>query len=100
MVLCFLALPFDKNWIPVQPQLTPFLIFKNLIVGLLLGVGFLLLCFDYLDVHFMQSRNPMTLPMKIAFRLHFAAMAAQFVLFWLHWRKKSNLPSPKCEMRW
>ena len=40
------------------------------------------------------------LAMKLAFRLHFLAMLASLLMFWLHWRKLSNAPPPKCELRW
>ena len=98
--LVFVALIFDQGWIVASPQLAPILTFKNLIIGLLLSIAFLLLCYDYADGNFIQKSNPIAVPMKIAIRLHFVALLASFLMFWLHWRKKSNLPLPKCEVRW
>ena len=72
----------------------------DLAAGLLLGLTFIMLCIDYADVHFLQRANPITLPLKIAIRLQFVAMIASFALFWLNWRKRSNLPLPKVELRW
>ena len=98
--LTLLSLPIDKGWVAVPPNLTPFVAIKSLIVGLLLGLTFLLLCIDYLSAHVGAGANPIALPLKLAFRLHFIAVLATFLLFWLHWRKKSNLPLPKVEARW
>lgn len=104
MVFCFplvvVALVFDQGWVLAPPQLAPLLTFKYLIIGLLLGIALLLLCYDYVDGNFLQKGNPIAVPMKIAIRLHFVAVLASFLMFWLHWRKKSNLPLPKCEVRW
>jgi hypothetical protein len=100
LLLGVACVPFDKGWIAPPPPLAPLMMFANLLLGLLLGLTFLLLCFDFIDGNILQRSNPITLPLKIAFRLHLAAMLASFGMFWLHWRKKSNLPSPKCEVRW
>jgi hypothetical protein len=91
---------FDKGLIPAPPQLAPFLTYKNLFLGLLLGLAFLLLCIDYIHAHTTADLNPIALAMKLAFRLHFVALLASFVLFWLSWRKRFNLPPPKCDARW
>ena len=104
MVFCFplvvVAVVVDQGWVLAPPQLAPLLTFKYLIIGLLLSIAFLLLCYDYMDGNFLQKGNPIAVPMKIAIRLHFLAVLASFLMFWLHWRKKSNLPLPKCEVRW
>jgi hypothetical protein len=96
--LVFVALLFAK--IPLPPQLAPVLPWKNLPVALLLLLTFLLLCLDFADAHFSQRINPIAIPLELAIRLHFLAMMASFVMFWLDWRKKYNLPPPKCETRW
>jgi hypothetical protein len=96
----FAALVFDKGWVVAPPPLVLLMTFKNLIVGALLSIAFLLVCFDYLDGNLLEKSNPIAWPMKVAFRLHFVAILASFLMFWLHWRKKSNLPLPKCEVRW
>jgi hypothetical protein len=98
--LVFAALIFDKNWVPTPPQIAPVLTFKNLLVGLLLTSAFLLLCYDYLNGNLLEKSNPIAWPMKLAIRLHFLAVVASFAMFWLHWRKRSNLPTPKCEVHW
>ena len=95
--LTIVALLFDKGFAP--PPVLPLMPWKSLLVGLLLGLTFLLLVFDYLDAHLLQRMNPIALPEKFAIRLHFIAMLASFAMFWLHWRKKSNLPPPKCDLR-
>ncbi len=98
-LLTYAALPFDKGWIPAPPPIAPFMPFKNVLVGLLLGLAFLMLCIDYLTAHF-GSSNPIALAFKLAFRLHFFAMLASFGMFWLNWRKKNNLPLPRVDARW
>ena len=98
--LSVVALLFDKGLIPAPPPLAPLLMFKNLLIGLLLGLAFLLLCFDYIRSHTGAEINPIALAMKLAFQLHFVALLASFLLFWLSWRKKFNLPPPKCDVRW
>jgi len=95
--LTIVALVFDLGFAP--PPVTPLLPWKSLLVGLLLGLTFLLLMFDYVDAHLFQRINPIALPEKIAIRLHFLAMLASFGMFWLHWRKRRNLPPPKVEIR-
>ncbi|MSQ95311.1 MAG: hypothetical protein EXR98_12240 [Gemmataceae bacterium] len=99
-VLCIAAAVLEKNLFPIPPQLTPFLTFKDLAAGLTLGVAFLMLCFDYLDGNLGSKGNPIAIPEKLAFRLHLVAVLASFAMFWLAWRKKSNLPPPKCDVRW
>lgn len=98
-LLTFASLPFDKGWIPAPPPIAPFMPFKNVLVGLLLGLAFLMLCIDYLTAH-LGSYNPIALAFKLAFRLHFFAVLASFGMFWLNWRKKNNLPPPRLDARW
>lgn len=97
LLLTIVALVFDKGFAP--PPLLPLMPWKSLLVGLLLGFTFLLLVFDYAQAHLSQGPNPIALPEKLAIRLHFIAMLASFGMFWLHWRKRRNLPPPKCEVR-
>ena len=95
------ALIFDKKWAPAPPGLGAFLLFKNLIVGLLLALAFLFVLYDYAEAHLIQTTgNPLAVAMKIAVRLHLVAILACFGMFWLHWRTQKNLPLPKCEIRW
>ncbi|MBI2808867.1 MAG: hypothetical protein HYX68_28120 [Planctomycetes bacterium] len=100
LLLATAAMLFDKGWIQAPPQLALAITFKNLIVGLLLGLTFLMLCFDYLDGNLNARGNPIAVPLKFAIRLHFLALVASFGLFWLQWRKRGNLPPPRCEIRW
>lgn len=104
MFLCmFVAVPvllMDLNLIPLPPNVAGLSALKNVALGLLLGLTFLMLCYDYLDTNLLQRSNPMTVPMKLAFRFHLLAVLACFVMAWLHWRKRYNLPAPKCEVRW
>ena len=81
------------------PPVVPFLHWKSLATGLLLGLTFLLLLYDYVYAQF-TVLNPIGLAFAIAIRLHCLAMLASFGMFWLHWRKRSNLPPPKMEVRW
>jgi drug/metabolite transporter (DMT)-like permease len=92
------ALVLDLGFAP--PPLVPLLPWKSLAVGLALGLTFLLLVFDYADAHLFQRYNPITIPEKLAIRLHFVAMLASFGMFWLHWRKRRNLPPPRLEAHW
>lgn len=98
--LCVAAMLFEKNIFYTPPQLAPFVTFKDLAAGLVLVLAFLMLCFDYLDGNLGSKGNPIAVPEKIAFRLHLLAVLASFALFWLQWRKKRNLPPPKCDARW
>lgn len=100
LVLSFIALPFDKGWIPPPPPIAPFLPLKNLLVGVILGLGFLMLVIDCLTANFVAQWNPQLAALKLAFCLHFLALIASFVMFWVNWRKKNNLPPPTCDMRW
>ncbi len=99
-VLCLAAVLIEKNIIPTPPQVAPFVAFKDLAAGVVLGLAFLMLCFDYLDGNLTAKVNPIALAEKLAFRLHLFATLASFAMFWLAWRKKRNLPPPKCEARW
>lgn len=97
-LLVIAAVILDRVFTP--PPVAPFVKWVFLAAGLLLAVTFLLLCIDYLDCHFLLQFNPMALPLKLAFRLHFVAMVANFLMFWLVGRKAKNLPPPKFEFRW
>ena len=106
-ILMLLCLPlsiasmlFDKGWLFTPPQLAPIMPWKNLGLGCLLAFTFLLLCVDYASSHFAKDGNPIALAMKLAFRLQLIAALASFGMFWLHWRKRRNLPLPKVEVRW
>jgi hypothetical protein len=96
--LIVLSVLLDTVFMP--PQLAPYSKWKNLFVGILLGVTFFLLAFDYIHAHFVAAYNPIALAEKLATRLHFLAMLASFGLFWLHARKERNLPAPKVELHW
>jgi hypothetical protein len=98
--LVFVTLGFDKGWIPAPPQLAVIVLIKNLVVGAFLAFAFVLLAYDFVNGNLFEKSNPIALPMKLAFRLHFIAVLASFLMFWLQWRKKYNLPLPKCEVRW
>jgi hypothetical protein len=104
MLLCLplsiVAMLFDKGWLFTPPQLSPVMPWKNLALGCILGFAFLFLCVDYASSHLNQNGNPIALAMKLAFRLHLIATLASFGMFWLHWRKRRNLPLPKIEVRW
>jgi len=74
---------------------------KHLLVGLLLGLAFLMLCIDYADAHFRAGVNPIApAPSSSPSGCTFLAMIASFALFWLNWRKRSNLPLPRMDFRW
>jgi hypothetical protein len=94
--LVIAGLLLDKGLAP--PPLQPLLPWKSLLIGLLLGLTFLFLLFDYISAHF-GSVNPIALAEKIAIRLHLLAMLASFGMFWLLWRRRRNLPLPKAEIR-
>ena len=105
MILCLpltvVAMLFDKGWIATPPQIAPLVRWKNLLIGVILGLAFMALCSDYVRGYLLVERaNPIALAMELAFRLHFIAMVASLVLFWLGWRKSYNLPAPKVEMHW
>lgn len=103
LLLCILlavaSLALEKHWIDMPP-LRPFMLWKDLIVGLFLSIGFMLLTYEYLDAHNNHRLSPILVAMKIAFRIHLIAILASLLMFWLHWRKLSNAPPPKCEVRW
>jgi hypothetical protein len=99
-LFCVAAAVLEKNLFPIPPQVAPFLTFKDLAAGLVLGLAFLMLCFDYLDGNLGSKGNPIAIPEKLAFRLHLVALLASFAMFWLAWRKRKNLPPPKCDVRW
>jgi hypothetical protein len=99
-VLVIVNMLFDKGWLHAPPQLAPVMLWKNLAAGALLAFTFLLLCFDYGEMHVLARTNPIALPMKLAIRLQLIAALASLGMFWLHWRKRKNLPLPKVEVRW
>lgn len=101
-LLVVVAMLFDRGLLFTPPQLAPAMLWKNLAIGLVLGLSFLCLSYDYLNEHFLvvDRANSIALAMKLAFRLHFIAMAASFLMFWLHLRKSQNLPPPICDVKW
>jgi hypothetical protein len=98
--LAIAALVFDMGLIPAQPQLAPVMTWKNLIVGVFLTLAFAMLCIDFVIQHFAAAGNPIALAEEVAIRLHFLAVVASFLMFWLQLRKTSNKPLPKIEIRW
>lgn len=98
--LALLAMLFDRGVIAEPPQIAAGLKFRHLLVGLVLVLAWLLLCVASFYSHLIQTNNPIALAFKFAFRLHFLAVAASFGMFWLAWRKPSNLPPPTFEVRW
>jgi hypothetical protein len=95
--LIIVALVFER--IPAPPGIAPLMLWKHLLAGLLLALTFLMLLYDYIDGNLLQRVDPIALPEKLAIRLHFIAMLASFGMFWLNWRKQTNLPPPKVELR-
>src|SRR5262249_54863718 len=95
IILAGASLIFEERWAPTPAQLTPLMPWKDLIVAALLALGWLLLMSQYFSAH-----NDIMLAMTLAVRLQLLATLASFAVFWLEWRKKYNLPVPKCEFRW
>lgn len=93
------AAAFALNKAPLPPQVMVVKGWLDLAAGLFLGLTFLMLCIDYLDAHFVARNNAIALAMKLAIRLHFLAMMASFLMFWLHLRSRRNLPPPRLEVR-
>ena len=96
----FAFLVVDRRWAPLPQAFTPYWPWVSLALGLLLGVGFALLCIEYLHANFYLHTNPITVPMKLAFRLHGLATLAAFGEFWLQRRRLRNLPPPRLDLRW
>jgi hypothetical protein len=99
-LLAIAAALFDSGLVPTQPQLAPVMTWKNLIVGVFLILAFAMLCIDYIIQHFAAAGNPIAIAEKVAIRLHFLAVLASFLMFWLQLRKASNKPLPRIELHW
>jgi hypothetical protein len=101
IVLTATSMVFEKQWFgPPPPPLAALIMWKDLIVGLFLSIGFLILAGDYVQTHFVSIPNPMLPAQSVVVRLHLLAVLASFLMFWLHWRKMRNAPLPSLEMRW
>jgi hypothetical protein len=107
-ILMLLAIPLtafvlvvDTGIIQPLAQIKPLMIFKNLLIGVFLGLPFLLLCYDYVHAHFLSMHgNPIAVAEKVVFRLHLIAVVVCFLMTWLNWRRTNNLPPPRLEGRW
>jgi hypothetical protein len=80
--------------LPIQ-KLGPW---RSVIVGGVISASFFFFFLRY--VHFVFQSAPMTVWMKLAFRIHFLAVVASFLEFWLELRRPKNLPPPRIEMHW
>ncbi len=90
----------DRKFVPLPQVFLPYWPWMSLALGLLLGVGFALLSLEYLHALFYLQTNPITVPMKLAYRLHGLATLAAFGEFWLQRRRLRNLPPPRLDLRW
>jgi|ERR1051325_6542682 hypothetical protein len=103
MILAFIltAIVTVLDLVPVPPGLAPVIMWKNLPLGLFLGLAFLFLVYDSLQGSYgTPSPHPVLTAESIALRLHALAMLSSFGMFWLHLRKQKNLPPPKLEAHW
>jgi hypothetical protein len=90
----------DRRWLALPQAFQPYWPWASLALGLLLAVSFLLLGIEYLHAQLYLHTNPITVPMKLAFRLHGLAMLAALGEFWLQRRRLRNLPPPRLDLRW
>lgn len=87
--------------IPTPAALAPIITWKNLPLGLFLLLAFLFLLIDWMRGNYETGSTRVALTAEaITLRLHLLAVVASFGMFWLHWRKRRNLPPPKLEMHW
>ncbi len=107
VVFMFLAFPIavvalclEKRWIPVPDGLQPYWRWRSLVVGGLIGLPFIFFLGDYIDFQFLPFGTQATIAMKLAFRLHAAAVVACGLQFWLEQRDAANLPLPRLTIRW
>jgi hypothetical protein len=94
------SLLLERGVIPEPPALRPWRPWKFLVVGAVLGVGLVLMGFDYLQQHFYMPENEIAIAMKVAVRLHALALVCCAAEAWLQYRTRRNLPLPRAELRW
>jgi len=107
IVLIFIAWPLsivvfmlEQHWIPLPDALRPLWAWRSVFVGLAILLPFAFFLGDYVMCMFRQFGNPATIAMKLAVRIHFLAVLASGLQFWLEQRRSRNLPLPKLEIRW
>lgn len=107
LLTLFLAWPIsvavlllDRKVIAAPPPLRPWLPWRSLIVAGLLALALLPLGYDYFEQHFYEPANLLSIAVKLAARLHVAALLLFLIAFWLERRRRLNLPLPKAEFHW
>ncbi len=93
---------FEKRWVPTPPQLAALLPWKSVVTLFLVGLTFLLLCYDYQSGLFSTGLpvNPIALAEKVAIRVHFIALLALLLELWAQGQQSRNRPLPRFSVKW
>ena len=96
-----LAQPFlERKILPAPIGLRPYLPWVPTAAAFLTLITWLLFLTHYWRCTFVETWDPATLWMKLAFRLHFVIVVAAFLDYWLDGRKRLDLPEPSLNARW
>lgn len=99
LVLAIVSMLLTRRLISLPEPFKKLRSWRALVVAAVVLGSFLVLFLHWLN-HLATAPNPMTLWYGLALRLHFLAVVALLLEFWLDRRNKKNLPPPKIELRW
>jgi hypothetical protein len=93
------GLLIERRIVRVPPALQPWLPWRALLIAGLLALALVPLGYDYFEQH-MYGHNAHAIALKLAARLHLAALVLFLCDFWLLQRSRRHLPLPRAELRW
>lgn len=107
VLLVIVATPFvflqpllERNLFPAPPQVRPFLPWLPTLCAFLNVAALLLFLAHYFNCTFLDTPDPATLWMKLAFRLHTLVVAAALLDIWLARRQRWEMREPVIDVRW
>jgi hypothetical protein len=89
---------FSTGLAPTPPFVQALGPWRLLIAGGISALSFLLFLIKYLDFVFQSA--PMSIWIKLGFRIHLVVVIAFLIEFWLELRRSKNLPLPRIEAHW
>jgi hypothetical protein len=98
--IVFFTILHDRQLVPTPAPLRPYLPWAPAIAALLSFAAWFFFLTHYLQCTFMESIDPTTIWMKLAFRLHTLMVIAALLDLCLQRRKPQGLPDPIISVRW
>jgi hypothetical protein len=99
-IIIFFIQLHDRKLVPTPAPLRPYLPWAPALAAFLNFAAWFFFLTHYLQCTFMESIDPTTIWMKLAFRLHTLMVIAALLDLGLQRRKPQGLPDPTISVRW